>query len=200
MEQTSLQNVTGTGDTAKKFAGLPIGLLICQPLLEAAKGQLAMCQVYIQTLMELAYNDPTDPTKGTRTISFTFDRLVVDQVTGEESVKAMALNVPMIALVPMPAFTMDEATVDFNMEVKESSVSADTSSESISNTDTFKFWGCSASITGNVAASQSRTRSTDSSAKYQIHARAVQQAPSDGMAKLTALFASAMEPIEKKES
>lgn len=50
----------------------------------------------------------------------------------------------------MPAFTMDEATVDFNMEVKESSVSADTSSESISNTDTFKFWGCSASITGNV--------------------------------------------------
>ena len=86
MEQTSLQNVTGTGDTAKKFAGLPIGLLICQPLLEAAKGQLAMCQVYIQTLMELAYNDPTDPTKGTRTISFTFDRLVVDQVTGEESV------------------------------------------------------------------------------------------------------------------
>lgn len=111
MEQTSLQNVTGTGDTAKKFAGLPIGLLICQPLLEAAKGQLAMCQVYIQTLMELAYNDPTDPTKGTRTISFTFDRLVVDQVTGEESVKTMTLNVPMIALVPMPAFTMDEATV-----------------------------------------------------------------------------------------
>ena len=79
-------------------------------------------------------------------------------------------------------------------------VSADTSSESISNTDTFKFWGCSASITGNVAASQSRTRSTDSSAKYQIHARAVQQAPSEGMAKLTALFASAMEPIEKKDS
>lgn len=35
----------------------------------------------------------------------------------------------------MPAFTMDEATVDFNMEVKESSVSADTSSESISNTN-----------------------------------------------------------------
>lgn len=100
----------------------------------------------------------------------------------------------------MPAFTMDEATVDFNMEVKESSVSADTSSESISNTDTFKFWGCSASITGNAVASQSRTRSTDSSAKYQIHARAVQQAPSEGMAKLTALFASAMEPIEKKES
>ena len=98
----------------------------------------------------------------------------------------------------MPAFTMDEATVDFNMEVKESLVSADTSSESISNT--FKFWGHSASITGNVAASQSRTRSTDSSAKYQIHARAVQQAPSEGMAKLTALFASAMEPIEKKES
>ena len=100
----------------------------------------------------------------------------------------------------MPAFTMDEATVDFNMEVKESSVSADTSSESISNTDTFKFWGVQCVDHRKCGASQSRTRSTDSSAKYQIHARAVQQAPSEGMAKLTALFASAMEPIEKKES
>ena len=186
-------------DITQSFAGLPLGLLLCQPLLEAAKGQLAMCQVYIQTIMELAYVDPSDPTKGTRTISFTFDRLVIDKVTGKESVKPMTLQVPLISLVPMPAFTMDEATVDFNMEVKESLVDTSSNTSSLTNIDSFNFWGCSASITGNVSANLSHTRTTDSSAKYSIHARAVQQPPSEGMAKLTALFAASIEPIEKSQ-
>ena len=195
---TQTQELQGN-DITQAFAGLPLGLLLCQPLLEAAKGQLAMCQIYIQTIMELAYLDPSDPSKGTRTISFTFDRLVIDKVTGKEDVKTMTLDVPLISLVPMPAFTMDEATVDFNMEVKESTVDTSTDTSSVTNTDSFNFWGCNASITGNVSASLAHTRSTDSSAKYQIHARAVQQPPSEGMAKLTALFAASIEPIEKSQ-
>ena len=92
---------------------------------------------------------------------------------------------------------MDEATVDFSMEIHEQNVDT---SENTSTTDTstnFNFWGCSASITGSVSATTSHTRSTDNTAKYIIHARAVQQAPSEGMAKLTSLFAASMEPITK---
>ena len=37
---------------------------------------------------------------------------------------------------------------------------------------------------------------SDSSAKYNIYARTVQQPPSEGMAKLTALLAQTMEPIK----
>ncbi len=189
----------GTNDTAEAFAGLPLGLLVCQPILEVAKGQLALCRVYIDQLLELAYNDPNDPEKGTRTISFTFDRLIIDKVTGKETTKTMTLNVPLISLVPMPAFTMDETTVDFNMEVKESTVDTSDSSSSFSTTESFNFWGVSASITGNVSANNSHTRSTDNTAKYTIHARAVQQPPTEGMAKLTSLFASSIEPYEKNQ-
>ena len=46
---TQTQELQGN-DITQAFAGLPLGLLLCQPLLEAAKGQLAMCQVYIQTI------------------------------------------------------------------------------------------------------------------------------------------------------
>ncbi len=189
----------GTNDVTEAFAGLPLGLLVCQPILEVAKGQLALCRVYIDQLFELAYIDPNDPEKGTRTISFTFDRLIVDKVTGKETTKPMTLNVPLISLVPMPAFTMDEATVDFNMEVKESTVDTSDSSSSIASTESFNFWGCSASITGTVSANNSHTRSTDSTAKYTIHARAVQQPATEGMAKLTSLFASSIEPYEKTQ-
>ena len=44
-------------DASQSFAGLPIGLLICQPILEVAKGQAALCQVYIQTIYQLAFVD-----------------------------------------------------------------------------------------------------------------------------------------------
>lgn len=190
---------TSSNDITQAFAGLPLGLLVCQPILEVAKGQLALCQVYINELFQIAYVDPDDPSKGTRTVSFTFDRLMIDKVTGKESIKTMTLNAPLISLVPMPAFTMDEATVDFNMEVKESTVDTSSSSSSVSTASSFNFWGCSASISGNVAANDSHTRNTDNSAKYAIHARAVQQAPAEGMAKLTALFATSIEPIEKSQ-
>ncbi len=185
------------GDSAaQQFAGLPMGLLICQPILEAAKGQAALCQVYLETVYQLAFVDG-DPTKGTKTVTFTFDRLIIDQKTGEESTKPMTLKAPLISLVPLPAFVMDEATVDFSMEIHEQNVDT---SENTSTTDTstnFNFWGCSASITGSISATTSHTRSTDNTAKYIIHARAVQQAPSEGMAKLTSLFAASMEPITK---
>ena len=44
------------------------------------------------------------------------------------------------------------------------------------------------------------TRTTDQSAKYDIFARASQQPPAEGMAKLTSLFASVVEPIEAEGS
>lgn len=192
----------GGNDITEQFAGLPLGLLIGQPIIEAAKAQLALCQVYIDTLFELAFENPeeTDPTKRiTRTIQFTFDRLIIDKVTGKESTKTMTLNAPMISLVPLPAFTMDEISVDFEMEVKENTMDTSSSHSEVTATTGFNFWGCSASVTGNVSADASHTRQTDNSAKYTIHAHAVQQSPSEGMAKLTALFAQSIEPIEKSQ-
>lgn len=186
-------------DLAQQFAGIPMGLLICQPILEAAKGQAALCQVYIQTLMELAYIDPADPSKGCKTLPFTFDRLIIDKVTGKETVKTMTLNAPLLSLVPLPAFTMDEITVDFSMQVTETNVDTSKESASVTTTENMNFWGFNTSITGNVSSDRSHTRTTDNSAKYEIHARAVQQPPSEGMAKLTALFAESMQPIEKTQ-
>ncbi len=193
------ETVLGDSSAAEQFAGLPLGLLICQPILEAAKGQLALCQVYINTLFEMAFDNPEekDPDKRTtKTIKFTFDRLILDKTTGAQTTKKMTLNVPLISLVPLPAFTMDELSVDFEMEVKESNINTDTSHSDFGTTESFSFWGFDSTITGNVSADSSHTRQTDNSAKYSIHAHAVQQAPSEGMAKLTALFAQSMEPIE----
>lgn len=59
----------------------------------------------------------------------------------------------------------------------------------------FSSWGFSASVSGNVTTSRENTRNTDKSAKYDIYARAAQQPPAEGMAKLSSIFASVIEPI-----
>ena len=42
-------------EIAREFVGLPLGLLVCQPILEVAKGQAALCEVYLDYLFKLAF-------------------------------------------------------------------------------------------------------------------------------------------------
>ena len=102
---------------------------------------------------------------------------------------------PLISLVPVPAFTMDEATVRFTMEVKEQVVDKSHVGTESKVESGMSFWGFHAQISGSVSTSADHTRQSDQSAKYEIFARAVQQQPAEGMAKLTSIFASVIEPI-----
>lgn len=184
----------------KDFEGLPLGLLVCQPIIEVAKGQAELCNVYLDNLFKLAFKTMPDPDKDeaveARVIKFNLNRTVVDSSTGETKPVTYEVEAPLLSLVPVPAFTMDETTVRFTMEVKESD------SEKLSNgTETgfqasYGLWGFSASISGKVTTQSENTRMSDKSAKYEIYARAAQQPAAEGMSKLTDLFASIIEPIE----
>lgn len=184
-------------DPADQFAGLPIESLICKPIIAAAQGQQELTAVYIDGIKKLAY---TQDGSKTNTLDFNYERPVV-KADGSMGSQSCTIHAPLLSLVPLPAFTMDELTVDFNMEVKDMEMSDDKTHEDVSSTVKYNSWfGLDASITGNVTSDSEHKRQTDSSATYTIHARAVQQQPSEGMAKLTSLFAQAMEPINTKNN
>lgn len=178
---------------ADQFAGLPLGQLIAQPLIEVAKGQAELCNVYLTYLFKIAFKDGK-PDSETNVLKFKLQRQVVSQ-DGDSKLQDIEVQAPLLSLVPVPAFVMDEATVNFSMELKEQSMTKSSGDEEVNTSFKTSFWGCQASIAGKVAAHQEQTRSTDSTAKYDIYARAVQQPPSEGMAKLTSIFASVIEPI-----
>lgn len=181
-----------------QFMGLPLGVLLSQPILEAARSQAALCQVYLETLFQLAYVEG-DPEKGTRCIDFTFQRQVIDKETGAESTRAFTVSAPLLSLVTLPSFTMDEATVDFDMEVHDQTLTSRAPDPSSATKEGLGYWGYNGAITGKVSAGKDHTRATDNTAKYTLHARAVQQPPSEGMAKLTSLFAASIEPVENSK-
>lgn len=184
---------------SKDFVGLPLGLLVSQPIIEVAKGQAELCNVYLEQLFKLAFKKMPDTNKNeaveTRVVRFKLNRTVVDANSGSTKPVAVEVEAPLLSLVPVPAFTMDEATVKFTMEVKESTVDKVTVGTENTFTGTFGVWGYNSTISGKVTTNIENTRTSDKSAKYEIYARAAQQPPSEGMAKLTSLFASVIEPI-----
>jgi hypothetical protein len=182
-------------NVADQFAGLPLGLLVCTPIIEVAKGQSELCRVYLDYVFKLAYvYKDGQKTDDANIIKFNLTRPVTDG-SGNISQQSITVNAPLISLVPVPAFTMNEATVNFSMEVKEQVVDKSTSSEKTDIETGFSYWGFHAKVTGSVSASREHTRSSDQSAKYEIYARASQQPPAEGMAKLSTVFASVIEPI-----
>lgn len=178
---------------AEKFVGLPLGQLIAQPLVEVAKGQAELCNVYLGYLFRMAYKDG-DPAGETNILKFKLNRQVVSE-EGSTELVPISIEASLLSLVPVPAFVMDEATVRFNMEVTEQTLSKQTGTEEVVSEFGASYWGCHANISGKVSSTTENTRQTDDSAKYEVYARAVQQPPSEGMAKLTSIFASVIEPI-----
>ena len=187
----------------KDFTGLPLEELVCNPIIAAAEGQSELCSVYLDYLFKLAAKTMPDSEREaavkSRVVNFKFSKAVVDDETGETKTTPVEVTAPLLSLVPVPAFTMDEVTVNFDMEVKESSVqetSVDTESSVLSN---HSAWGFSSNIAGKVAPKKENMRSTDTSAKYEIHAKATQQPSKEGMSKLAELFASSVEPAESED-
>ncbi len=136
----------------------------------------------------------------TRMVEFNLQRPVEGSLT-PQNIKVQA---PFIGLVPLPNLMIDDVQVDFQMEVTATETSTDknTSEGSTSANANFKF-GCfgsgSVNISGKVSSSRENTRSTNQSAKYQVHVSARQQRQTEGLSKLMDIMASCVEPLPNKE-
>ncbi|WP_420628426.1 DUF2589 domain-containing protein [Candidatus Leptofilum sp.] len=181
----------------KDFVGLPIEKLIAGPMIASAHAQAELCKIYLEYIFELAFGeeDPGDSTK-TQTVTFNLERPVTNSTTGDVSTETVKIEAPVISLVPVPAFLMQKTQVNFSMEVKKQTAEKDTEDKTGKLKIGGSFFGFGANISGTISTTRENTRSTDKSAKYDISALAGQQPPSEGMAKLTQLFASSMEPIK----
>lgn len=181
-------------DITSSLAGLPIEDLICGPILAVARGQAALCEVYVNYIMRLAYDQSGQGGNKVRLLTFSLERPVTDG-QGNLSSQTITVNAPLLSLVPVPAFTMSEATVRFTMEVHTQETSKEETTKEGSFEAGYSGWGLHCSVTGKVTNHSENTRSTDNSAKYDIYARASQQPPAEGMSRLCQVFASAIEPI-----
>lgn len=190
------------GDTVTdSFKGLPMRDLIGGPLIAAAEAQEKLASTAWDYYQRIAYetDENGNPTNKTRTLDFELERPVVqDGVVGETA--KQTVKAPFIGLVPIPSLLIDRVDVDFQMEVTDTNSVKNTTETEASTNISSKWFGVNVQVAGKVSSSRENTRSTDQTAKYQVHVTASQQAPTEGLSKLMDIMASCVEPVPTKES
>lgn len=182
-------------NVGKSFAGLPIAELIAAPLTAACDSQKRLAQSAFEFMTEIGYSDVASQTP--RLLEFNLQR-PVEGALEPQNIKVQA---PFLGLVPLPSLLIDDVQIDFQMEVTTTETSKDTSSSEVSTSanSSFKF-GCfasgSVSVNGKVSSSRENTRSTNQTAKYQVHVSARQQEPTEGLSKLMDIMAACVEPVK----
>jgi len=178
--------------------GLPMGQLIGGPLTASCAAQMDLSEAMINSVFRLAFTNGKDG--DTRKLNMSFDRPVVNEDTGEISTETATIDAPLLGLVPIPALLIDVVTIDFTMEVNAATTEKSSTDASVEIDASARYLFYKASIKGKVATHRENTRSTDNSAKYNVHVEARQQPPAEGMSKLMDLMASAVDPIKIESS
>ncbi|MCH3917630.1 MAG: DUF2589 domain-containing protein [Spirochaetia bacterium] len=179
-------------EIAKMMGGLPMSELIGGPLVSVVSAQTDLAHVMIGYVNDVGFED-VDSGKA-RILEFNIKKPVIsdDQVTTTD----MTIQAPILGLLPIPALLVDHVSIDFQMEVTASSEEKSNTAAEASASASGKFWGCSYSVSGKVSTSKENTRSTNQTAKYQVHVEANQQPQTECLGKLMDMFSTCTEAIK----
>lgn len=184
------------GQIAEMMGGLPMETLIGSPLTSVVKAQKGLAEVMIDYVESVGYSDKEKSLA--RMMKFEMDKPVI----GDDAVTTtkMTVQAPLLGLLPMPSLLVDKVNIDFQMEV---SATENATAKTNAEASTSISGGCSwlkASVSGKVSTSKENTRSTNQSAKYQVHVEANQQPLTECFSKLMDMFAACTEPIKLEKN
>ena len=176
---------------AEKFQGLPMEELIGAPLKAACNAQMDLASTAYDFMMKIGFEEKEKP----RLLSFDLER----PIQGTSSTSKVKVNAPFLGLVPIPSLLIDDVQIDFQMEVtdvatEKSSTNAEASVKAEASYNSLLVKG-KVEVGGRVTSARENTRSTNQTAKYQVHVSARQQPPTEGLSRLMDLLAASIEPI-----
>lgn len=182
---------------ASKFSGLPIAELIAAPLTAACDSQKKLAKSAYEFMTEIGFESDANGASKARLLTFNLER----PVEGASSTQNITVRAPFLGLVPLPALLIDDVQIDFQMEVTTTDQTTEKEEKSAESKAEAKFrFGCFCSgtvnVSGKVSSSRENTRSTNQTAKYQVHVSARQQPPTEGLSRLMDIMASCIEPVK----
>ncbi len=196
-----------------QFRGLPMGDLIGGPLQAASDAQVQLANATADFIRVVGFLPPkgqeTEPTE-VRTVVFKFDRptdVVQNLQPGTVStMERVALEVPLLAVVKVPALSINTVDITFDMEVKntetdKSSFDAASKLEGEAKVG----WGpfsVRVNISGSVSTHKEHTRTSDQTAKYHVEVHAADNGTPEGLARVLDIIQSSVAPkqIDKVEN
>ena len=189
---------------ASQFSALPMESLIGGPLQAAATAQGTLASITSEFIQNVGLEDDGNNGLKARTVAFNYEKPVktstTDASTGEVTdtwdVKPMSLNVPLLSIVKAPNLQVKEVNVTFDMEVKASSASQSTNTRDVSVDASWSGWGAKVKFHGAVSNKQESQRSSDTSAKYHVDVKALDEGAPEGLMKVLDILGEAIQPVE----
>lgn len=185
---------------ANQFSGLDMAALIGGPLSAACNAQTMLAKSTLDFIEEVGMEpyDSKTKTRKVRTTSFSFSRSTESDKPGEMKSENVEMNIPLLAIVNIPALSIDKVSITFDMEVK-SSVSSESKSDKEAQVDAnagLKIgpFHMDVQIKGSISCHESNTRSSDNSAKYHVQVEASQQKTPEGLMRMLDILTSAVAP------
>ncbi|WP_224728177.1 DUF2589 domain-containing protein [Francisella sp. SYW-2] len=162
---------------------LPMDQMIAGPLNAMVSAQINASKSYVDFLTSVCIKDGK-----AEAVEFSYEETLVDESgspvlndKNEPQVLTKHIKVPLLAIVSHPNITIEEGTIDFEMEVSQSA-SQSSSTEAEASLEGGINWGVfSVSVKGRVSHKSEQTRSTDTRAKYSIHTKFARQGPPEAM-------------------
>lgn len=173
----------------EQFAGLPMDQLIGAPLTAAADASLRLANSTADFINRVGF----DANGNVRNVAFKYEKRSMNE-DGTSNIDEMKVDVPMLAIVPIPNLQVDEVNILFDMEVKQSEKSESSLDVGATLNATANFGIVKVNVSGSVSVHQANTRSSDNSAKYHVDVRATNHGTPEGLARVLDMMAANVAP------
>lgn len=174
----------------EQFTGLDMGKLIGAPLAAATDASLMLANSTAEFINQVGF----DGNGKVRNAAFVYQVRNMNE-DGTSSLDDMRVEVPMLAVVPIPGLQLDEMNVFFDMEVKQSERINGASEIGAGISGGLGLGMAKVCINGSVSSHKENTRSSDYSAKYHVDIRAANHGMPEGLARVLDMMAANAAPV-----
>lgn len=185
-----------------EFSGLPMGELIGAPLTAACDAQVRLAMATADFINLVGFNKDGS----VRNVDFSFfrpARPTAQQagapVSQDALVEKVQLSVPFLSIVNIPALKVKSVDITFDMEVKSSESSTESSKKDLGfeaeGKGSIGPFSLSVKVNGSVSTAKENTRKTDKSAKYHVEVHALDEGMPEGLSRVLDILQSAIAPV-----
>ena len=152
---------------SKVLSSLPLKEVFAAPLLAAIEAHNTACSALEQFIQRVGRNPKTGEVT---TLQFRYS-----QQNPAGDTERRVIELPMIAVLPLPAFGVDRMTVDFDVRIDAGELDAESTSKELGGEVGVGFGPVSFKLKGSLANKSEQTRKSDTSARYTVHMEASRQ-------------------------
>jgi hypothetical protein len=185
---------------SNEFSGLDMSALIGGPLKAICESQTMLAGETVKFIKEVGMEHTEDGSYG-KVVNASFNYMAPVEGADDGGVinyQNMEMSIPLLSIVKIPTFGVDEANITFDMEVKSSTTEEKSSDKSgeLEGSAGLRVgpFHMDVKIKGSVACHEKNTRTTDNSAKYHVDVHAKDFGMPEGLARVLDILSTSMAP------